>query len=546
MIPVPLNHLNLSDERSYQIAVSMIPAEKKERKGALFINPGGPGGSGTAMIQGTRGPALWKVLKGQYDIVGFDPRGINKTVPGIRCFDTLAEQYVLNAAQSYYLDIPANLSLLHPYHLDSQLGSLRAGLTSVAKKCKEVHGDYLRYLGTADVVRDIEWMATAIDGEDAKVNFWGVSYGTIIGQYLVQILKPSRIGHIFIDGVVDPEKWADYSIEEVTDGIEDVDHVFRAFASSCLSAGPSLCPLAVHFSTSAKLLEAMDALLDSLYRSPQPASSKQVPSLTYHAAQVRKAYFRTTYSIAQWNASSHALDKALFPRNGEEALQSLVEMFADGLPANISLFNATTMPGDTLFAGLAIACADSKPYDAQRPAPTTEEFARYLLKVVKMYSPRTGDGFHLMAHCDTWDVSWQHRYPGPFGIPNGTLEMPIIIASQHFDPSTPLIAAKRAFERLGSNARLVEQVDGWGHCAVSQTSYCTAKIMQDYFTKDVLPDSYTACKVDRKPWLPWNETQAVAGLKADVSLSLLEDEEEMIQLLSNWVALGEEVERWPF
>jgi hypothetical protein len=40
---------------------------------------------------------------------------------------------------------------------------------------------------------------------------WGISYGTIIGQYLIKILPPNRVGRVIIDAVVNPTVWADTS-----------------------------------------------------------------------------------------------------------------------------------------------------------------------------------------------------------------------------------------------------------------------------------------------------------------------------------------------
>lgn len=37
---------------------------------------------------------------------------------------------------------------------------------------------------------------------------WGFSYGSIIGQYMVQILPPERLGRIIIDGPLTGEVWS--------------------------------------------------------------------------------------------------------------------------------------------------------------------------------------------------------------------------------------------------------------------------------------------------------------------------------------------------
>jgi pimeloyl-ACP methyl ester carboxylesterase len=66
------------------------------------------------------------------------------------------------------------------------------------------------HLGTESVVRDIDYLSRLIEGEDKPINWYGFSYGTIIGQYLIKVLPPHRIGRVIIDGVVNPTSWVDY------------------------------------------------------------------------------------------------------------------------------------------------------------------------------------------------------------------------------------------------------------------------------------------------------------------------------------------------
>jgi hypothetical protein len=85
--------------------------------------------------------------------------------------------------------------------------------------------------GTEAVARDIDTMSKAIEGDSTPINcapFFGAfiftapteymtildvtgSYGTIIGQYLIQIFPPARIGRIILDGILDANHWIDYS-----------------------------------------------------------------------------------------------------------------------------------------------------------------------------------------------------------------------------------------------------------------------------------------------------------------------------------------------
>lgn len=62
-----------------------------------------------------------------------------------------------------------------------------ANNAALAKLCLEKSSDTLRHVGTATVVRDIEFMSNVIQGNNQSINFWGFSYGTIIGSYLVNM-----------------------------------------------------------------------------------------------------------------------------------------------------------------------------------------------------------------------------------------------------------------------------------------------------------------------------------------------------------------------
>ena len=69
--------------------------------------------------------------------------------------------------------------------LFSQADSLQTKYEESVRMCIEKNGDMLKYLGTAAVVRDIVAMTDALDGPGAPVNFYGISYGTFLGNVLV-------------------------------------------------------------------------------------------------------------------------------------------------------------------------------------------------------------------------------------------------------------------------------------------------------------------------------------------------------------------------
>lgn len=52
-------------------------------------------------------------------------------------------------------------------------------------------GPYLKYVGTTSTVRDLASLGDAIVGKDEPINYWGVSYGTVIGFNFVNSEIPT-------------------------------------------------------------------------------------------------------------------------------------------------------------------------------------------------------------------------------------------------------------------------------------------------------------------------------------------------------------------
>jgi len=64
------------------LALIRLPAGDPARKiGSIFLNPGGPGGSGVDFVRAA-GPILYSdEVRARFDLVGFDPRGIIGSTP---------------------------------------------------------------------------------------------------------------------------------------------------------------------------------------------------------------------------------------------------------------------------------------------------------------------------------------------------------------------------------------------------------------------------------------------------------------------------------
>ena len=72
---------------------------------------------------------------------------------------------------------PADLRALF-----SQADTLQKKYEESVRLCIERNGDILKYLGTSATVRDMVALADALDGPGAPVNYYGISYGTFLGN----------------------------------------------------------------------------------------------------------------------------------------------------------------------------------------------------------------------------------------------------------------------------------------------------------------------------------------------------------------------------
>src|ERR1019366_774854 len=96
--------------------------------GSLLVNPGGPGGSGYDFIRDSLSFAVDKTLQQNYDIVGFDPRGVNHS-SAINCYTdpAMLDNYI--------------------YGLPKAAIGTDAWITEVEQQNKTFGGDCAKYTG---------------------------------------------------------------------------------------------------------------------------------------------------------------------------------------------------------------------------------------------------------------------------------------------------------------------------------------------------------------------------------------------------------------
>ncbi|MGW1889949.1 alpha/beta hydrolase [Streptomyces sp. NPDC002004] len=168
-----------------QIKLTLSVAGDVNAPRTLVVNPGGPGESGIGAAK-----LVWSSLPqdvaAQYNVVGFDPRGVGASTP-VSCGDTSG--LIKHPAGPY---TPAN---------DRQERARVTVARKVAEQCAAHSADLLPYITTENAARDMDRIRAAMHRE--KLDYLGYSYGTKLGATYATLF-PSHAGRMILDSVVDP------------------------------------------------------------------------------------------------------------------------------------------------------------------------------------------------------------------------------------------------------------------------------------------------------------------------------------------------------
>jgi pimeloyl-ACP methyl ester carboxylesterase len=184
-VSVPLDH-DHPDAGDIQIAINRVKADPTvPYHGVLFVNPGGPGGSGKGFAVDYANMGLADLYSPGYDIVGFDPRGVVES--GERGCGPEPEA-------------PMDATEMAPmeFGLDDYVDSIRA----IGERCASAWGPLFDKLGSNQVVRDMDRLRQALG--QATFNYVGISYGTRLGALYAHEF-PESAGLMILDASMPPQ-----------------------------------------------------------------------------------------------------------------------------------------------------------------------------------------------------------------------------------------------------------------------------------------------------------------------------------------------------
>lgn len=224
-LAVPLDYTNANSNETIQLDLLKIRATKSKVLGSMLSNPGGPGSSGMQAANNLR-EALLAIGGGHYDLIGFDPRGTGRTMP-------------YNSLSGLRWDAGNQIQ----DNLTQIIKSRKAVAIIEAEIAQRKNDKQGPLYGTVFVAQDmlrIVDMLAKNRPEDWLLNYYGASYGTLLG-WTFAALFPERVGRMILDGVVNPvEYWngTGVNLESVT----DTNNILRNLVDACLKQR-NACPL---------------------------------------------------------------------------------------------------------------------------------------------------------------------------------------------------------------------------------------------------------------------------------------------------------------
>lgn len=472
--------------------VTKVAAKDQDNKlGAIFINPGGPGGGGAQFTSFFARIAGEKAAE-QFDFIGIDPRGTAMSTPRFDC------------GPMHGPDVP-----FFPLTSADRINTLEANKL-FRQACVEQGNEIGKYMTTADLARDIDLARESL-GEE-KINFFGISYGTHVAATVANMF-PEKVRTVAAVSAIDPVQWATgYQFDNVkTPAFQRIASAngaaeeWAAAFEECKKAGIEKCAAANTIDEDWKLLhdkgrhftftidgrpmrydDVTFALMSNGYI---PGGVLQGLDLIHVAAN----QLRDEKSAPEVERSAAQLVSASRRNVGLGVPVDVLAKFAPHVP----LVTERNNRSGNLGAGKAIAwysqsmlgvlCSDTmNPFDETQAFSAQERNRRIL--------PGEGEGRTWQGGaCMNWPLKGQNAYFGPF---DKKTAAPMLIVQNEFDGATPYKLGALKLQQMSPGARMILTKGGYGH-APYLDGKCSKPYLEEYFTTGKVPAEDVVCTPDR-------------------------------------------------
>ncbi|MFD5425174.1 alpha/beta hydrolase [Streptomyces sp. NPDC127084] len=447
-VRVPLDHAR-PDGRKITIALSRVRHTDTAYQGPLLVNPGGPGASGLNLA-GLVAASLPARVAAQYDVIGFDPRGVGASTPSLTCkpghFTPVRPDPVPRTAEEE----------------SAQLARAEA----FAGECARKYPDLLPHMSTVNAAKDMDLVRAALGAR--QISYFGYSYGTYLGAVYARQF-PNRVRRAVLDSVVNPEGiWYEDNLGQ--DPAFDSRHkafaawVARHDATYRLGTDP------------AGIEAAWYAMREALREAP--AGGKVGP------AELEDTFLPGGYYNGYWPQLAKAF--AAFVLRGQT--QPLLDAY--------KVLGAVDSKGDNSYSVYtAVECHDA-PWPRSWPTWRVDNTA-----------------VHAKAPFFTWSNAWYNAPCAYWSVPSlapvdvANTALPAVLLFQATDDAATPYEGAVAMHRKLRGSRLIVERGGGNHGITLSGNACLDKHLTDYLATGLVPpdapgdtpDAYCAAKPEPEP-----------------------------------------------
>ena len=462
-VTVPLDY-DHPQGKTITVALKKLPSTSSSPRGSVFLNPGGPGGSGISLINAQAGLYKSGGLSGvlaNYDVIGFDPRGVGQSTP-ITCWSPDDVQAIVAGRAE-----PPSFSTSGSAADIVAQGSREAAACQKYTKVPEI----LDHMDTRSVARDMDVMRALVGDQD--LNYFGYSYGTYLGAVYTELF-PDNVGRVVLDSAMDPA----LSRQEAFEGDAAAgEQILRTYIES--QQGQAGFPLS---GATDEAVSRLATFLDGLDAKPLTVSDGGDPvDRTEATAAIRTL---VAASPDNWPLLTEGLTQAMSSHDGTTLMKN-AESLSGGDESPKTEAQAVELL-QSMYAFSANRCLDF---------PDTGNQASWDAALTSYRSDYPV--FHtILPQHDAYCHGWGHTSKSKSVDVDVDATNPVLVIGILHDPTTPYPWSKALVSRL-RNSHLLS-VDMYGHGATGANS-CTTTKVNDYFVKGALPSDGEVCAANPKP-----------------------------------------------
>ena len=471
-VTVPLDY-DHPDSQTITIALKKLPAsDGNAEHGSLFTNFGGPGVSGVEAVEG-ESSSFAKELRGAYDIIGFDPRGLGQSTP-ITCWtnDEINQSLTdtKNGKSNTLSEIMATDILFSKG--SSAQERIDRGAANAARCAQHSQvPELLDHVGTRNVARDLDVLRAT--NNNTKLNYLGISYGTYIGAIYADLF-PGHVGRVILDSAMDPSK---RSSDEIRDEqVAFQEGVLRRYVEHCQAH--SGCPLT---GSTDEAVAQLAAFVDGLDKNPLTAPDSDATVNTQDATAIIQQH-----AVAQpnWDALTAMLTPAMTNHDG--TLMVKAKQNSPDLSPETTVEEVVSQANEQIMLA-AVICNDNP--DA---GGTASDWDAQTAAEKKSYPFFGGTSSAMDAYCR----GWGHQGKTPPQETHAKGSDPILVVGIKGDIQTLYSWAQSLAGQLDNGHLLT--VEGYGHGAFG-TNSCASTAITGFLVNGTMPAEGTTCAAEPPP-----------------------------------------------